>query len=99
MLLSRGARVVRERLLAGLRAVLRGLEEVARDCAAGVSGMSSARTNLPPPPGPPGTYFLFFRGGSSWSCEALARGRTVTRPERELRGVSGREDIVTRPEG
>lgn len=90
VLRSRGIGGARDRL--GFRlAVLRGLE--ADDGAAGVS-TSSAATNLPPPPGPPGTYLLFFRGGSSWSVGILDRGRPVNRPERELLGVAGRDDIA-----
>lgn len=88
VLLSRGARVVRDRAV-GLRAVARGL---GGDGPAGVSS-SSASTNLPPPPGPPGTYFLFLSGGSSSSCDWRPRDRTGTRPERELRGVVGLEDM------
>lgn len=60
---------------------------------AGVS-TSSAVMNRPPPPGPPGTYFLFFRGGSSWSWDILDRGRALKRPERELLGVAGLDDIA-----
>lgn len=72
-------------------AVLRGLGVDAG--GAGVS-TSSAATNLPPPPGPPGMYFLFLRGGSSLSWEALGRCRPVKRPERELLGVAGLDDIA-----
>lgn len=94
MLLSRGAAAVRDRLV-GRLAVLRGLGVAAGPAAEdSTPAISSARTNLPPPPGPPGTYFLFFRGGSSWSWETLPRGRADMRPARELRGVVGLEDMA-----
>lgn len=92
MLLSRGAVAVRDRSV-GRLAVLRGLAEEEPAAEVSTPATSSARTNLPPPPGPPGTYFLLLRGGSSWSWEALGLGRAETRPERELRGVVGLEDI------
>lgn len=95
VLLSRGARVVVRDRAVGLRAALRGL---GGDGPA-VPSSSSASTNRPPPPGPPGTYFLFFNGGSSSSCEWRPRERTGTRPERELRGVVGRDDMVREVEG